>query len=374
MKTLLVYERLEQESDVARDWWRLKPRTLLPLEDGRRYLLLYGGQAGGAAGPDVYDVVLCWPQEETEQMVGDVEFHVRASDWFVHGHQNDPRYNRVILHVVYYLDSSAPTRRQDGVIVPTCSLRDYPQADQHMLTWPCQSEPLTPQAIRSTLLSAGLRRFHVKSEALGRVLAETQTPSGSVLRSYDTCLLPALVEGLGYGRDRAFFRAVGLRLVGLTGPVPEPLGRAPEPAPLDARRLRDLSTLMTRWQKDGAWQTLRESIEREGDVKATIAALRAALRPLSQARTDILVTNIVLPFADAVAALENTPALASRVQCLYLAYPGLTSNRVTRMMSAQLQLSEEPRQACLQQGLHDIYAQTCQAKACQNCLCGGQRL
>ena len=376
MSTLVIREYSELESDVARAWWRLAPRTLLPLEDGRRCLLLYNGQPGGPAGPDVRDAVLRLlprtPQEEELQLVGDVEFHLRASDWTVHGHQHDPRYNGVILHVVHYLDSSTPTRRQDGSVIPACSLLDFPHPPLHVLTWPCQSDPLAPQAVTSTLLYAGLRRFHEKRAALGRALA-APVPSSS-WNSYDTCLLPALAEGLGYGRDRAFFRAAGLRLMGLAASVPEPLGRSPEPAPLDANRLRTLRTLITRWREIGAWQTLRRVLERDEDVKATLSALRAAFQPLSQTRTDILATNIVLPFAAAVGALENTASLAIRAQNLYLAYPGLVSNRVTRSMSAQLQLTEEPEQACLQQGLHDIYTRTCQAKDCQHCLCGGQRL
>lgn len=376
MSRLIIRERPELESDVARAWWRLAPHTLLPLEDGQRCLLLYSGQPGGPAGPDVRDAVLRLlpdsPQEEPRQLVGDVEFHLRASDWFAHKHQHDPRYNRVILHVVHYLDSSAPTRRQDGSLVPTCSLLDFPQAPLLVPAWPCQREPLTPLAVTSTLLYAGLRRFHARRRDLEHAMAASAP--GPIWSRYDACLLPALAEGLGYGRDRAFFRAAGLRLLGLVASVPEPLGRAPEPAPLDARRLHILRVLVTRWQSTGAWQTLRQVLEREEDVKATVTALRAAFQPLGQARTDILVTNIVLPFAATVAALENTVSLATRAQHIYLAYPGLVTNRVTRMMSAQLQLPEEPAQACLQQGLHDIYTRTCQAKDCQNCLCGGQRI
>ena len=89
---------------------------------------------------------------------------------------------------------------------------------------------------------------------------------------------------------------------------------------------------------------------------------------------DILVCNIVLPFAVAVAEMENDARLAARAHQIYLAYPGLVSNRVTRMMTEQLQLPIEPAQACLQQGLHYIYATTCQGKRCEDCLCGGQRL
>lgn len=431
----IIRERGEQERDLAGAWWRLEPYTLLTLEDGRRCLLVYSGQPGGAAGPDVRDAVLrllpggpetgpdtdeigakegCAGKErrgecarkETEassvstlgvdgrraaafeassnelvqekpvdgEIVGDVEFHLRAGDWFTHGHQDDPRYNRVILHVVYYLDGRMPARRQDGVPVPACSLLDFLQPPQQSHAWSCQCKPLAAHELTTTLLCAGLLRLAEKSAALERILREIQPAPTSTFDLYDTCLLPALAEGLGYGRDREFFRAAGLRLVGLPARVPEPLGRAQMPAPLDHRRLRALHTLCARWRETGGWQTLSQVVRAEQGVKAAASALRAALYPLGRARADILIVNIVLPFACAVAALEHDLLLATRAQQLYLAYPGLVSNRITRMMSTQLQLAKEPGQACLQQGLHYVYSQTCQAKRCQDCLCGDRRL
>jgi uncharacterized protein DUF2851 len=378
VKMLLLRERGELESDIAHSWWQLPPHTLLPLVNGQYCRLLYNGQPGGAAGPDVRDAVLHFPAQQADgaQLVGDVEFHIHASDWFAHKHQSDPRYNRVVLHVVRVLDSQLPTRRQDGTIVPTCSLLDLPRVPEQVTVWPCQHNPLTAQHLTTTLLYAGLLRFHEKSQSLHRILATMQLQPNAPFDVYDSCLLPALAEGLGYGRDRAFFRAVGLRLVGLPTHIPEPLGHTQMPAPLDARRLRILSILSTRWQHIGAWQTLQHifSQQAEQDVKTVSAALRAALHPLSQARSDILICNVILPFAAAVADLETHPRLAAWAHQIYLAYPGLVSNRVTRTMSTQLQLPEEPTQTSLQQGLHYIHAQTCQAKHCHECLCGGQRL
>ena len=375
----IVRERGEMESDLAHAWWRLEPDTLLTLEDGRCCLLIYNGQPGGPAGPDVRDAVLrLLPSGEQAEpapdLVGDVEFHLRASDWFAHGHQHDPRYNRVILHVVYYLDSKTPARRQDGELVPACSLLDRAQPPEESANWPCQQNPLAAQELTATLLYAGLLRLTEKSEALGRILQETQPALDSAFDRYDTCLIPALAEGLAYGRDRAFFRAAGLRLVGLPVQVPEPLGRAPEPAPLDRRRLHVLSTLCERWRAGGGWQTLSQILRVEQSVKAAAPALRAALHPLNRARADILIVNCILPFACAVATLEHDVHLANRARQIYLAYPGLVSNRITRMMSTQLQLTDEPDQTCLQQGLHYVYSHTCQAKRCRDCLCGGRRL
>src|SRR5260370_27924444 len=65
---------------------------------------------------------------------------------------------------------------------------------------------------------------------------------------------------MGYGRDRPFLRGVGQRLVGLASDIPEPAGRAAEPSPLDAGRLRTSGKLVEQWRSKGAWEMIRNAI------------------------------------------------------------------------------------------------------------------
>lgn len=52
---------------------------------------------------------------------GHVEIHVRSSDWYRHGHQTDPAFQNVILHVVYEHDRQVAT--SDGTFIPVLQLK-----------------------------------------------------------------------------------------------------------------------------------------------------------------------------------------------------------------------------------------------------------
>jgi Protein of unknown function (DUF2851) len=372
------------EDEVVRRWWSLPTGCLLPLNNGDAYRLLFAGRKGSAAGPDVRDAVFsvipASPQPAMSlhelRLVGDVEFHVHSSAWSQHQHHTDPRYNNVILHVVLICDDPMPTRCSTGATIPVCSLNDLPVAlnDTYRASnWPCQHvvPQLSPEALTRLLKQAGLLRFEEKAHAFVERLHSTPLYN-TTFALYDICLIPALAEGLGYGRDRDFFRAAGNYLLGLPVSLPEPLGRAPQPAPLDAHRLRVLAALVAQWRVPGVWQTLHAILlaGSDGDSTTRLRKLRSLFCDLglSLTRTDILLCNVVLPFAMAVALQEHNTLLGERAQQLYEQHPGLSSNRITRMMCTQLRLPTEPQGSCQQQGLHYIYQQTCREKRCDVCL------
>ncbi|MBO0782225.1 MAG: DUF2851 family protein, partial [Ktedonobacteraceae bacterium] len=277
---------LPLEDEVARRWWSLSPGCILPLSDGSRYQLLFAGRPGGSCGPDVRDAVLCHAFDAggryvpgTDRLVGDVEFHVRAGDWLAHRHHTDARYNRVILHIVLRYDDRH-TPRQDGQPVPICSLYDLPLSafadwrDTSQALWPCQSVMADVTARQCLLRSAGLARFELKAQSFVAQLHTLgeQFP-GIQAEPYNLVLIPALAEGLGYGRDRDFFRATGLFLLGLTEQLPRPLGHGLQPEPLDARRLRVLRTMVYEWRD--AWKVLRSHLLAEEEHRC-LQALRDA--------------------------------------------------------------------------------------------------
>ncbi|GAC1342710.1 MAG: hypothetical protein NVSMB27_01900 [Ktedonobacteraceae bacterium] len=364
------------EHEVARRWYALPYGMLLPLTNGNSCQLLFAGRPGSAAGPDVHDAVLHFTSQNLRR-VGDVEFHVRASDWFSHQHHKDARYNNVLLHVVLICDTTAPILRKDGISIAMCSLYDLPapQRIYSRIYWPCHAvlPYMSNEECALLLKQAGLLRFEQKAHTFVEQLrrASPRAP----FSAYDVCLIVALAEGLGYGRNRTFFRATGQYLLGLVATVPEPLGHTFEPPFLDMSRLSVLRKLVKQWRNRSAWATMREATNVTPiDCTYQINQLRTIFTGLGAARADILICNIVLPFAMAVGLIENDHALVEQAQMLYRAYPSLSSNRITRAMSAQLELAGEPEGACQQQGLHYIYQQTCQQKRCEECIVGRRKL
>ncbi|MFA7297516.1 MAG: DUF2851 family protein [Dehalococcoidia bacterium] len=64
--------------------------------------LLRAGRAGRGPGPDVREAAFALPGGTV--LAGDVEVHLRASDFVGHGHRDDPAYGGVVLHLAWIDD------------------------------------------------------------------------------------------------------------------------------------------------------------------------------------------------------------------------------------------------------------------------------
>ena len=86
------------ESQVIKIWqYLLMNGTELTTEDGEPIRIIYPGRINDDRGPDFRDAVIA---TERGLVKGDIEVHVKSSNWREHRHHLDPAYNRVILHVV----------------------------------------------------------------------------------------------------------------------------------------------------------------------------------------------------------------------------------------------------------------------------------
>lgn len=102
--------------------WKYKKFDVLNVQTTQRKSLqiVSVGMHNHNSGPDFFNGIL---RIDEQLWAGNIEMHLKSSDWFVHGHENDQAYDNVILHVVYEHDTEI--FRKDGTTIPTLQLKDY---------------------------------------------------------------------------------------------------------------------------------------------------------------------------------------------------------------------------------------------------------
>ena len=152
--------------------WRHKIYPLAPLATtaGQAVEVIDPGLPNRNAGPDFFNAKL---KVDGTLWVGNVEVHVRASDWMRHGHHTDRAYDNVVLHVV--ADADADVARTDGRPVPQLVLpcppevvARYDELARSEVMPPCHAIlPTLPRlTVHSWLSALQAERFGQKAEAI----------------------------------------------------------------------------------------------------------------------------------------------------------------------------------------------------------------
>lgn len=102
--------------------WLYKKLDVTNLKTTNNELLsiLNFGQYLQQAGPDFFNAQIVIANQK---WAGNIEIHVKSSDWYVHHHEKDANYNNVILHVVWEHDT--PIFRKDNSEIPVLELKKY---------------------------------------------------------------------------------------------------------------------------------------------------------------------------------------------------------------------------------------------------------
>ena len=85
---------------------KLLPLKALLTTDGQEVEIIDPGLANTNAGPDFFNAKVRIGQT---MWAGNVEIHLRSSEWFRHGHDSDEAYDNVILHVAAVVDCDVTT-------------------------------------------------------------------------------------------------------------------------------------------------------------------------------------------------------------------------------------------------------------------------
>lgn len=155
------------------------------------------GIRNGFAGPDFKEAKVTI---DGIQWAGAVEMHVRSSDWFRHGHQDDLNYENVVLHVVWEDDKAILLA--DGTIIPTIELKGLVKPEvlrryQHMV----ESRSKIPCDASLKKVKAITRLSMVERVLVSRIQEKASVFSGLLVaneNNWEETAYQWLVKGFGF--------------------------------------------------------------------------------------------------------------------------------------------------------------------------------
>jgi hypothetical protein len=200
------------EKQAALIWQQMVGKELTSSED-ELFSVIYPGRTNGDNGPDFRDAVIVNKSHLTK---GDVEVHVKSSDWYSHEHHVDAEYNNVILHVVMWHDCNSATLLQSGKSVPMLCLAKALRHQAYLLPYqlPCFQilDHVDRQTLRKLLNAAGEERF--KQKAM-HFQAEILRPALSALSAGEEAgqvLFRGIMRALGYAKNTKPFEDLADRM------------------------------------------------------------------------------------------------------------------------------------------------------------------
>ncbi len=412
-------ERLQEQ-------WRSMAGAVLRTEQGGMVKVCYPGIARGASGPDFKDAVL---ETDGRRLVcGDVEVHVRASDWYAHGHDSDPAYDNVVLHVLGQLGCWSTTRTSSGREVSVAVLGLADEWDR-METLPCAGLYATDtDRVTAALRAAGHERLLSRAGLIaGRVEREGRLKVlGSLMaRALGHSANAAPLQQLGeytfapdirHGLGALPAASRRIQLLGLAGLLPRQRGRHTGDvfSLLSGYAAAEVAVMVVdpaAWRLHGVYPNnnpvrrvvaLAEMLpslegiaahlpERCSDGRYTVNELvqlftvrgdeywrrhydfgcRTSESDLvGRSKAVTILIDAVLPWLYAVALDRADGTLRRNVLAWYSSCVCPRPNAVSRHMAWQLGLGRQRLTALISQGLHHIFVEYCRHGLCSVCPLG----
>ena len=110
------------KEDFLHYLWKFKKfdTSNLQTSNNEPITIIHSGYYLQLAGPDFFNAQIII---DNQKWAGNIEIHLKSSDWYVHHHETDGAYENVILHVVWEHDTEI--FRKDNSEIPVLVLKQY---------------------------------------------------------------------------------------------------------------------------------------------------------------------------------------------------------------------------------------------------------
>ncbi|MEZ4502478.1 MAG: DUF2851 family protein [Dehalococcoidia bacterium] len=301
--------------------------------------LLRPGRAGRGPGPDVREAAFVLPSGVVRS--GDVEVHLRASDFLAHGHGGDPAYANVIVHLVWDGTGAGEVEALlpglQTVVLGTALGQSAERLRRLVRAGPSGGEPCASMVDE---VGAETLRARVRLEGRRRLAERTWRAADLAARLGWDGAWAALVE-------RALRASAGRR------------------AESDDQR----AELMRRLDEALGDEPLRALAGLAGDRTELVAALRAG-GAIGAARAAEVGWNAALPLLAAYAAAYQDVELAGRTARLAAGWPAPRPYGRTRALEGSIDPAGSARRgggALWAQGLLHLQDLWCTRGGCGAC-------
>ncbi|MBI9032681.1 DUF2851 family protein [bacterium] len=177
-----------REAELYSIWANQMLNHDLHTTTGQAIRVIYPGNLNSDRGADFKDATLKIGDVEYH---GDVEIHIKKRDWLSHKHQNDPEYNKVILHLIWENDKSRVMTHSHKTI-PTLLLSEFYLPDKEIpqkIAYDCHFfSGLDKNQLNYVLLKCGQKRLSEKADIIRQI---------SYLEPYEETIFKVIAGALG---------------------------------------------------------------------------------------------------------------------------------------------------------------------------------
>ncbi len=220
---------------ALQDLWRSIPLNVeFKLRSGgSRIKALSCGIWNHQSGPDFLNAKL---EIDGKTVKGDVEIHCRLSDWAKHGHDGDPRYKNVVLHVIG--EDGFPGKHSGKIpMLPVFLLpADFseacnPEVPPSRETGKCAAffQRISDESLHRFVSDAGLERMRLRSKKMLTEMVAKGTDHAFLARFFELLGIPGNREQFSLLAERVLAYPEELRkknfpaiLWGESGEIPDP--------------------------------------------------------------------------------------------------------------------------------------------------------